>query len=48
VDASLFILDHLDHFIVEMLRGELINKIIPSLKVEVEESAVAATADMEG
>ncbi len=48
VDASLFILDHLDHFIVEMLWGKLINKTIPSLKVEVQESAVAATADMEG
>ncbi len=48
VYASLFILDHLNHFIVEMLRGELTNKIIPSLKVEVQESAIAATADMEG
>ncbi len=46
--ASLLILDHLNHFIVEMLCGELINKIIPSLKVEVQESAVAATANMEG
>ena len=36
VDASLFILNHLYHFIVEMLHGELINKIIPSLKEEIE------------
>jgi hypothetical protein len=27
LDASLFILDHLDHFIVEMLCGELINSL---------------------
>ncbi len=33
-DASTFILDHLDHFSGEMLRGEIISKIIPALTKE--------------
>ena len=37
VELSLFILNHLDQFTVEILQGELIDKIIPSLKVEIEE-----------
>jgi hypothetical protein len=39
VDASSFILNHLEHFVVVMFWGELINKIISSLKFEVKESA---------
>jgi hypothetical protein len=46
VDASSFIPNHLDHYIVEMLHGELINKIIPSLKEEIEVAGAAnATTD---
>jgi hypothetical protein len=47
-DASSFILNHLDHFIVEMLRGKLINKIIPSLKEEIEVVTGAADANIDG
>jgi hypothetical protein len=39
-DASTFILDHLDHFSVEMLRGELISKIIPALTKECEDDGI--------
>ena len=33
-DASSFIVEHLDHFLVEMLHSEIITKIIPALKKE--------------
>jgi hypothetical protein len=39
-DASTFILDHLDHFSVEMLRGEIITKIIPALTKECEDDGI--------
>ena len=39
MDASSFILNHLEHFVVVMFWGELINTIISSLKFEVKESA---------
>jgi hypothetical protein len=39
-DASTFILDHLDHFSVEMLRGEIISKIIPALAKECEDDGI--------
>jgi hypothetical protein len=48
VDASLFILNHLDHFNVEMLRGEIIDKIIPSLKEEMEETGDANNTNIHG
>jgi hypothetical protein len=38
VDATTFVLDHLDHFAVEMLHNEFITTIIPALKAEVENS----------
>ena len=40
-NSSSFILDHLDHLIVEILRGVLINKIIPSLKEDIEADGTA-------
>jgi hypothetical protein len=39
-DASTFILDHLDHFSVEMLRAEIITKIIPALAKECEDDGI--------
>ena len=48
VDASLFILNHLDHFNVEMLRGEIIDKIIPSLKEEMDETGDANNTNIHG
>jgi hypothetical protein len=36
-DASSFILGHLDHFSVEMLRNEIITNIIPGLVHESEQ-----------
>jgi hypothetical protein len=36
-DASSFILGHLDHFSVEMLRNEIITNIIPGLVRELEQ-----------
>ena len=48
VDASLFILNHLDHFNVKMLRGEIIDKIIPSLKEEMEETGDANNTNIHG
>jgi len=47
VDASLKILNNLDHFNVEMLRVELINTIIPSLKEEIEVTG-DANANIDG
>jgi hypothetical protein len=39
-DASNFILKHLDHFLVEMLRSEIISKIILALKKESEDDGI--------
>ncbi len=39
-DARTFILDHLDHFSVEMLRGEIISKIIPALAKECKDDGI--------
>jgi hypothetical protein len=39
-DASTFILDHLDCFSVEMLRGEIITKIIPALTKECKDDSI--------
>ena len=41
VDATMFVLDHLDHFAVEMLQSEFIKTIIPALKAEVEDLGVS-------
>ncbi len=45
VDVTTFVLDHLDHFAVEMLRNELITTIIPALKAEVESSGDSMNGD---
>jgi hypothetical protein len=39
-DASSFILEHLDHFLVKKLRSEIITKIIPALKKESEDDGI--------
>ncbi len=39
-DASTFILEHFDHFSVEMLRGEIITKIIPALTKECKDDGI--------
>jgi hypothetical protein len=39
-DASAFILEHLDHFSVEMIPGEIISKIIPALTKECEDNGI--------
>jgi hypothetical protein len=39
-DASSFILENVDHFLVEMLHSEIITKIIPALKKESEDDGI--------
>ena len=45
VDVTTFVLDHLDHFAVEMLCNEFITTIIPALKAEVENSGGSMNRD---
>ncbi len=45
MDATTFVLDHLDHFAVEMLSNELITTFIPALKAEVENSGDSMNGD---
>jgi hypothetical protein len=45
VDATMFVLDHLDHFAVKMLRNELITTINPALKAEVKNSGDSMNGD---
>ncbi len=43
--CTMFVLNHLDYFAVEMLRNDIITKIIPALKGEVKNSGVSTNRD---